>query len=770
MLRAAHYDAVNRIVKMVGYNDLEADGYISDFTAVMTQLQNPGYIAQPAGIHNMDYITGLDSIKAIGKAINDVDVAKIQEILKDQTNNMAVLIKYTNMLRCYKTMLGTITDCIAGATENTNFSNLPEVNKLEADVNKLEADITQKHQKVILELNDIKADLAIKTADLNARINNLQTDINANKVKIGNDATKIKVLEELDKISRQTDAAGSMQTATKADPSNTGVTPGVNAIKIVTTSRLLEYNIQAGLMPNCRISPGSDAFVFAYGTRGLFSDNIEPNIKLAPGINNTMDVFNTKPMAINGGAVDDKLMNDCFVSSVHLLRYATDYIYHKTHLMDTDLDKTTKHFIIAREKSDVVNAGANAPEYINVLQNLACQTGRCDYKKNTSISNAVGGVRLGIKNANDGYFIKSSNIVMLINNDNYKQSIYRMLRCITQKASSEQDLFETTREKLRIYNILDSNIVPINFHAMQRELPFSNIFNYSYTFDHFMRERFGVIYDNLHQDRNQKAVTTLPGNTFYADNILNTTTGEPSFIPDDQIKDRTLAAADDAKERIAGGLSKPFFPEKFKYTEDQLVNVLTNPYGHRADIDYVNTIFKLMIGADGISSGRPKYLSDQLWNKVLLNSSQPFNVMANSFVNKNTRSIFNTDNNDLSKPDFANNNNANPLVAAFGTNSFNPMGTLTYMSDNNNRKKYGDIKQADSDTTNSHKVAKIGRDRYDTYLIRNIEWFVHLQRSMRLLMKEYLEWVDDPIVTKSNAVANAITDYKNDNVFDPDDF
>ena len=177
------------------------------------------------------------------------------------------------------------------------------------------------------------------------------------------------------------------------------------------------------------------------------------------------------------------------------------------------------------------NTSNPAPIYINVLQNLSCQTGRCNYKNDVSIgTTAAAAGTEGIQKANDDYFIKSSNIVMLINNDNYKQSVYRMLQCITQKASTEQKLFKTGREKLRIYNILDSNIVPINFHAMQRELPFSNIFNYSYTFDHFMRERFGVIYDNLHQDRNKFNKGIPLGNTFLANNILNTTTGVPRIL------------------------------------------------------------------------------------------------------------------------------------------------------------------------------------------------------------------------------------------------
>ena len=64
----------------------------------------------------------------------------------------------------------------------------------------------------------------------------------------------------------------------------------------------------------------------------------------------------------------------------------------------------------------------------------------------------------------------------------------------------------------------------------------------------------------------------------------------------------------------------------------------------------------------------------------------------------------------------------------------------------------------------------IGYNRYNTYIVRSIEWFVHLQRVMRLLMNEYLEWIDGSVVNKSAVAATGITEYKNDNMFDPNDF
>lgn len=55
-----------------------------------------------------------------------------------------------------------------------------------------------------------------------------------------------------------------------------------------------------------------------------------------------------------------------------------------------------------------------------------------------------------------------------------------------------------TRENMQIENIIDLNIVPINIHAMMREIALANIFNYAYSFDSYMFEVLDI------KDRNKR--------------------------------------------------------------------------------------------------------------------------------------------------------------------------------------------------------------------------------------------------------------------------
>jgi len=47
---------------------------------------------------------------------------------------------------------------------------------------------------------------------------------------------------------------------------------------------------------------------------------------------------------------------------------------------------------------------------------------------------------------------------------------------------------------------------------------------------------------------------------------------------------------------------------------------MIHPIGFRRLHEYVNDVYKIMAGNTSLSLNRPKYLSDQLWNKVLLNN------------------------------------------------------------------------------------------------------------------------------------------------------
>jgi hypothetical protein len=142
-----------------------------------------------------------------------------------------------------------------------------------------------------------------------------------------------------------------------------------------------------------------------------------------------------------------------------------------------------------------------------------------------------------------------------------------------------------------LFNILDLNIVPINFHALQREIPFVNLMNYSHTFDHLVKETIGIEFKN-------KPLTDIHGSV---PNDIKSPNGDFNNSP----MEHTYTDSDYM------AVHQP---------EDQLVRYLMYPLGFRRLREYVNHVYKIMAGVTSLSLNRPKYLSDQLWNKVLLNN------------------------------------------------------------------------------------------------------------------------------------------------------
>jgi hypothetical protein len=120
------------------------------------------------------------------------------------------------------------------------------------------------------------------------------------------------------------------------------------------------------------------------------------------------------------------------------------------------------------------------------------------------------------------------------------------------------------RETILVRNIIDLNIVPINLHALMREIPLINLYNYSYTYDELTKEMFGI------KDHND--------------------------IGDDSTDWSTTT----------------------KTSVELLGLMLLHPY-HAINKELYQTKFaRIMRGALGIEGlERPKYLSDQVYNKAL---------------------------------------------------------------------------------------------------------------------------------------------------------
>ncbi|QJX72105.1 polyprotein [Faustovirus] len=129
--------------------------------------------------------------------------------------------------------------------------------------------------------------------------------------------------------------------------------------------------------------------------------------------------------------------------------------------------------------------------------------------------------------------------------------------------------------RLDIQNIVDLNLIPINIHALARDIPLAFLYNYAYTFDRLAVDNF------------------YPGSARAADVIKNLCSADVDKVKIDSAKDAFLSS---------------------------LINPDFNPFaanGAVSDDVYENYVKPMMVGATGNDLGRPKFISDELFGKVL---------------------------------------------------------------------------------------------------------------------------------------------------------
>ena len=366
-------------------------------------------------------------------------------------------------------------------------------------------------------------------------------------------------------------------------------------------------------------------------------------------------------------------------------------------------------------------------------------------------------INTNLRLGNDPFFTSQTNITLLIDNDNYKQSVYRLLTCITKSINETAKITNLGRKELRIYNILDCNIVPINFHALQSEIPLVNLMNYSYTFDHMVKQFIGVECKN------------------------------------DSLSDILVPFVDpavDGAERNQKIAKSKIIMTKYSHPEDTLVRMLIAPRGSRRTNEFNTMVWRIMAGNTSLNLNKPKYLSDQLWNKVLLQSL--YNTEQKNWTPGPNN--YDLQSNDARLMGFNNNRKYITDLQEFEDLGFDTYPTNvgaarfltgatrigvgiaphTYIiKDKGAPPHQMGFKVKQAYTASAAKTVewnKEGYTRYQTKIVRYIEWFIHLQRVMRLLMRDQLQWVNDPIVHQSNALAEEITEFKGNNTFEVKDF
>jgi hypothetical protein len=380
---------------------------------------------------------------------------------------------------------------------------------------------------------------------------------------------------------------------------------------------------------------------------------------------------------------------------------------------------------------------------------------------------------------------------------------------------TDKTIIRGSREQIRMMNIIDMNIVPINVHALMREMPLVNLFNYSYTFDSMVCNMMGLGNEYMTPD--------------YADDGSVPAGGHMSFA-------RHLQAT-------------PIREKAKKF----MGYMLLHPYAEVPNDQFHDSFGRIVRGSTGIAGlGRPKFLGDELYNKALFGeiytnekywdesgpnageaagsgrSLAKRTEVAESMMTAKLLAA-GTDvtdagiaalvvalgnppgadlrlkrlRNDLSRRVAVNDLSASLVTDTLVANSIgftvaagNNVAWWTALKAAVNAevtRKYGDS-QNDLPLGNSptdpkrkflhylhptkdgrgeivavnvgdHKgtLQSIGKERFDTFYCRSLVWLTNIQRVLRLKLRQDLEWYDSRIV-KDNAVTSAdITEqYGND--------
>lgn len=360
---------------------------------------------------------------------------------------------------------------------------------------------------------------------------------------------------------------------------------------------------------------GEDQFKFMYGTRSLLQQpQVQPLMENAPGFGHIVDGFN---LIIDSKFSADKSRADSFFKTfVKLARY----IYEARHVKGL----LTPHIL--------VKAGAvmSLPEDYDLTQPSSTflhidgmftrdDMVVTDKVRGTLVDRPHGAnVNYSIYDANGPVVLTNkSDVSIVVDGSNKNRNAYKLMDSeirpypipvysigkslsetikLTESSFKEDKIKELVeymisshgkRNSLEIQNIIDLNIVPINVHALMREIPLANLYNYAYTFDRLIIE----LYYGLRNENARQLIHDLCA---------------------DEPNKSGLKRITSAKDMLVALLLQPYM-NVWKASNSDEAERITD------DVNYYEKFVKPMLV--GVASngelGRPKFLSDQIYNKTI---------------------------------------------------------------------------------------------------------------------------------------------------------
>jgi hypothetical protein len=235
-------------------------------------------------------------------------------------------------------------------------------------------------------------------------------------------------------------------------------------------------------------------------------------------------------------------------------------------------------------------------------------------------------------------------------------------------------------------------------HAMRKEIPLANLYNYAYTFDSFTSE------------------------------IVQSSIGEVGEI------------------RTRRNIN----------THDVLALMCKHPYINVPKTVYYNQLASIVRGNSSIDMyGRPKFIADQLWNKVLLGTQRGDAADTNSRSAARRRDA-NYSNNDN---DRAFRNEWNNGVALGPPPVVDAEISLHYLKSERNQTKAEAVSVMGPDGSQKGYLSELGRLRFDTKLARNLMFIANVQRIMNHKLGTELSKIRGPVVSSTAATNRKLTEY-----------
>jgi hypothetical protein len=455
---------------------------------------------------------------------------------------------------------------------------------------------------------------------------------------------------------------------------------------------------------------GSDVFKFNYGTRKLLTDVREPfKMSFAPGFDSAVESFNG-------------------ISASHLKLEKSDV---EQEMRDT---LALLQWVLSNRSSKIWLVGSGMASIRTVLP-AAQLTSFASAKRQGYPMFAIS------KDANGATPTSLNELVSTIESGDVRRVAELTLSGTVPGANK---LSAGDRKLWQKYNILDLNIVPINPHALMRDVPLINLMNYSGAFSEMI--------------------------------------------------DRFLRSAWRDSASYKG---------QVVYPEDVVVGLIREPHKKLDGMEYYGLLQRAAVGDLSVPAQRPRIISDQLWNKALLNEQYTIygsrNTVYATGVERGAEddakgwlvdvhgpmgdSIMQRGINTTTLPTTAydaagvNDDGAAIVTGAAGRR---PEGrkTLTYPAINKTNKRYvekavqlGDARDANHNEGREKPLAlAIGRLRADTSLVRNMLLTTLSQFILRLMVTSKLERIHTPVIQGREAVDPRFTEYRGAEQFDIEDF